>query len=95
MAIIMIPTPFRQFTDQETSFQGGAGTVLENLRALVEKYPALEGQLFDNEGNLLRFLNVFVGDEDIKSLQNEQTPVSDGTEISIIPAIVGGIFQPL
>jgi len=90
MATFIIPTPLRKFTNQQTRVSASGATVQEALNDLVLNFPDLRKNLID-EGNKLRtFVNVFVGEEDIRNLQNEQTPVSTDTLISIIPAIAGG-----
>ncbi len=63
------------------------GAVLDQLRG---RYPELEGRVFDDKGGVRRFVNVYLGDEDIRFLEQLATPVASGAEISIIPAIAGG-----
>ena len=90
MAKITIPTPLRKFTEQEKTFESNAETVDSALRELVEKYPNLKSQLFNDEDDLRSFIKVFVGDEDIKDLNEGQTAIKKETTVSIIPAIAGG-----
>ena len=90
MANIIIPTPLRKFTDNEAIIRIGGATVKDSVIELVEKYPDLSRQLLDAEGNIRKFVKIYVGDEDIATLDNEDTAVNDDATISIIPAIAGG-----
>lgn len=89
MATIIIPTPLRKFTNGEGKFETSADSVKGGIRALAEAHPDLEKHLFD-EGKLRAFIRVFVGDEDIEALDQEETAVQQQDIISIIPAIAGG-----
>jgi MoaD family protein len=88
---VLIPAPMRTFTNQQArvSIDGGA-TVGEVLAALAEQYPGIGERIFESEGRVRRFVNVYLNDEDVRSLQAEATPVKDGDEIGIIPAMAGG-----
>ena len=87
---VRIPTPLRKLTgDQEVVSAEGA-TVAEIFTSLETSYPGLGERILDEEGNVRRFVNVFVNDEDIRFLQEKATPVKDTDEISIVPAIAGG-----
>lgn len=90
MARLIIPTPLRKFTGDQSSFESKGSTVNEVIQELVTEHHGLKSQLFDAEGKLRSFVKVYVGDEDINYLQKEQTPVLNETIISIIPAIAGG-----
>lgn len=90
MAKIIIPTPLRKFTDNEKNFQANSTNVNDSLSELTSTYPTLKTQLFDDDGNLRSFIKVFVGEDDIKDLQEGETAVASETVISIIPAIAGG-----
>lgn len=90
MAKIIIPTPLRKFTDNQSSFQATASNVGAALGELTETYPGIKGHLYDDQGQVRQFIKVFVGEDDIKSLDNENTAVETGTVISIVPAIAGG-----
>jgi sulfur-carrier protein len=87
---ISIPTALRQYAGGNASVSLEADTVGALLRGLVETYPDLGRHLFSEEGKLRSFVNVYVGDEDIRYLDGENTAVQAGDEISIIPAIAGG-----
>ena len=91
MAItVRIPTPLRSLTGgaDEVAIDGGTvGEVIENLE---KKHPGVKERLCDEKGNVRRFVNIYANEEDIRFLQNLETPVKDGDEISIVPAIAGG-----
>jgi molybdopterin converting factor small subunit len=87
---ISIPTALRQYAGGNASVSLEADTVGALLRGLVETYPDLGRHLFSEEGKLRSFVNVYVGDEDIRYLDGENTAVQAGDEVSIIPAIAGG-----
>jgi len=86
---VHIPTPMRQHTEGLATVEVAATSVKTALDALGQKYPAITAKLFDN-GQVRRFVNVYLNDEDIRYLDNMQTPVKDGDELSIIPAVAGG-----
>ncbi|MEQ9439745.1 MAG: MoaD/ThiS family protein [Cyclobacteriaceae bacterium] len=90
MAKVIIPTPLRKFTDNQASVETQRDTVLGSIQSLTEQYPDLKQHVFDEQGSIRSFVRIYVGDEDIKSLKNEQTEVQENTVISIIPAIAGG-----
>jgi len=86
---IHIPTPMRQHTEGQATVEVAGTSVKAVLDALGQKYPAVTGKLFDN-GQVRRFVNLYLNDEDIRYLDNMQTAVKDGDELSIIPAVAGG-----
>jgi molybdopterin synthase sulfur carrier subunit len=91
MAIkIRTQEPFRKFLDNEPEVELAAGSISELLKALKLRYPNFAGRLLDDTGAIRGFVNVYVNEEDIRFLQNQQTPLKDGDEISIIPATAGG-----
>jgi molybdopterin converting factor small subunit len=87
---ITIPTALRQYAAGNATVSLDADTVGALLRGLVEQHPVLGKHLFGDDGRLRSFVNVYVGDEDIRYLQGETTPLKDGETVSIIPAIAGG-----
>ena len=87
---IIIPTPLRQYAGNRDAVEVEAESVHEALTDLVERHDQLRRHLFSEDGRLRNFVNVYVNEEDIRFLQNQQTPVKDGDEVSIIPAIAGG-----
>ena len=91
MAKIIIPTPLRKYTKDQNTFEVQANTVGEAVTKLTETYPDIQKHMYDDNGKLRSFIKFFVGDEDIKSLDNENTALKEDTVISIVPAIAGGI----
>ena len=91
MPKIIIPTPLRKFTGNQAAIEVDAIDIRESINALSSLYPDLKKQLFDDKGEIRQFLRIYLGDEDIKVLNNEQTPVTQDAVISIVPAIAGGI----
>jgi molybdopterin synthase sulfur carrier subunit len=90
MPQVRIPTPLRKLTgDQELVTVDGA-TIGDILTNLDKTFPGLGDRLCDEQGNVRRFVNIFVNDEDIRFLEEKATPVKDTDEISIVPAIAGG-----
>ena len=89
-AKIRIPTPLRKLTNNEEIVEVNAGTIGSAIAELQRRFPGIQERLLDDTGAVRRFVNVYVNEEDIRFLQNQQTPVKDGDEISIIPAIAGG-----
>jgi len=93
MATIIIPTPLRKFTNHEPRVDVQATTVKEAINALSVNFPELKKNLLDNNGKIRGFVNLFVGDEDIRNLQQENTVLATNSVLSIIPAIAGGSGQ--
>jgi len=87
---VRIPTPLRKLTNNEEVVEVGASTIGDAIVELQSRYPGIKERLVDDNGEVRRFVNVYVNEEDIRFLQNQQTPLKDGDEISIIPAIAGG-----
>ena len=87
---VRIPTPLRKLTNQEELVETTAATVGGAIAELQARYPGIRERLLDDAGAVRRFVNVYVNEEDIRFLQNQETPLKDGDEMSIIPAIAGG-----
>ena len=87
---VRIPTPLRKLTNNEEVVEVTAGTIGEAIDQLQSRYPGIQERLVDEKGEVRRFVNVYVNEEDIRFLENQKTPLKDGDEISIIPAIAGG-----
>ena len=87
---VLIPTPLRQYTGKKESVVVEAKTVGEALRNLTSEYGDLRRHLFTDDGKLRNFVNVYLGDEDIRFLQKDQTPLNDKDVLSIVPSIAGG-----
>jgi adenylyltransferase/sulfurtransferase len=90
MAKVLIPTPLRQFVGKQNEVTLPGGQVSEVLSALTAQFPDLKKQIYNDEGKLRSFVNVYVNDEDIRYLSKDSTPVKDGDTISIVPSIAGG-----
>lgn len=87
---VRIPTPLRKLTNNEELVEVNANTVRAAIAELQTRYPGIKERLLDDDGSVRRFVNVYVNEEDIRFLQNQETPIKSGDEISIIPAIAGG-----
>ena len=90
MAKILIPTPLRQYAEKRDSVELSGATVGEVLSALTTQFPDLRKQLFNDEGKLRSFVNVYLNDEDIRYLKKDATPVASSDTLSIVPSIAGG-----
>ena len=89
---ILVPTPLRQYAGKQSAIDVQAATVGEALSALTSSYPDLRKHLYSDEGKLRAFVNLYLNDEDIRYLQQDQTAVKDGDTLSIVPSIAGGRF---
>src|ERR1700756_537916 len=90
MAKILIPTPLRPYTDKQDTVDAAGATVGELLADLTRRHSGLKAHLYNEQGKLRSFVNVYVNDEDIRYLQKEQTPVAAGDTVTIIPSVAGG-----
>ena len=90
MAKLIIPTPLRKFTGNQSSVETSEGTVELAIKGLASSFPDLQKHLFDADGNIRNFVRIYVGEDDIKALDNHQTKLDDNSVVSIIPAIAGG-----
>lgn len=90
MATVNIPTPLRKLTEGKEVVTIGGATVRELIENLEASHPGLRARLLDEKGQVRRFVNIFVGEEDIRFLKQLDTPLADGTAVSIVPAIAGG-----
>ncbi len=87
---VRIPTPLRKLTNNEELVEVTADSIGGTITELQTRYPGIKERLLDESGQVRRFVNVYVNEEDIRFLQNQATPLKEGDEISIIPAIAGG-----
>ena len=87
---VRIPTPLKKLAGEQDIVLANGNSVGEVIQWLTETYPGLKERLKDEQGEVRRFINIYVNDEDIRFNQNLETPVKDGDQISIIPAIAGG-----
>lgn len=87
---VKIPTPLRRVTGGVAQVDGDGATVRDLIEDLERRFPGLRERICDDGGELRRFVNVFVGDEDIRFLDGLNTKLGEGAEVSIIPAVAGG-----
>ena len=88
--LVRIPTILRSYTGGAAEVPAPEGTLREVIAGLDTAYPGLGGRILDEGGQLRRFVNVYVGDEDVRFAQGLDTPVSSGSRVSVIPAVAGG-----
>jgi sulfur-carrier protein len=94
MPTIKVPPVLRQQTDGEAEVSVAGATVGDVLRALAERYPQTRDQLFSPEGELNRYVNVYLNDEDVRVLDGLDTGASDADTVVILPAMAGGTAAP-
>jgi adenylyltransferase/sulfurtransferase len=90
MTTLKIPTPLRAYTSGQSEVNVAGAKISEALTDLMTQYPALKPHLFNDGGELRPFVNLFVGESNIKDLQGVDTPIKDGDRIMLIPSIAGG-----
>ena len=90
MVQVKIPTPLRKYTGGAGGVEADGGTVASLVDDLDRRHPGIKERICDESGQVRRFVNIFVNGEDIRFLQNLDTPIKDSDEISIVPAIAGG-----
>jgi len=88
--LVRIPTPLRAVTKGHAEVQAKGDTIQDLVADLDRQFPGLRERLIDEAGELRRFINIYVNQEDIRFLQSRQTALKDGDEVSIVPAIAGG-----
>lgn len=93
MATVFIPTPLRKFTNNSAKVEIEAENVAELLEKLSSEFPPLKNYLFTGEGEIPSFLNIFVGEDDIRNLEDKHTKINSSSSVSIVPAIAGGSNQ--
>jgi sulfur-carrier protein len=87
---ILIPTPLRSYAGGQSAVEVPASTVGEAVEALFASHPELRNHLYNDQGKLRAFVNLYVNEDDVRYLQHEHTPVADGDTLSIVPSIAGG-----
>lgn len=92
---VRIPEALRKLTSGADLVKVEAGNVRDMIAALDTKHPGLKERICDEQGNVRRFVNIFVNEEDIRFMQNLDTPLAAGAEVSILPAIAGGSSKPV
>ena len=87
---VNVPTPLRKLTNGDSEVSVEASTVGELITNLDSEFNGIAGKLLDEKGEIRRYVNIFVNDEDIRFLEGKSTPLKDKDEVSIVPAIAGG-----
>lgn len=90
MATVYVPTPLRRLTGGQTKVEVPGNDVGSIIQAIDAQYPGVADRLLDDDGNIKRFINVFVNDAEIRGLQGLHTPVGENDRVSIVPAMAGG-----
>ncbi len=89
MVNVKIPTPLRKFTNQQGEIQAQGNTIIELIENLEKDFPGIKQRLLDEKGEIRKFINIYVGEEDIRFLQGKETKI-EGKEVFIVPSIAGG-----
>lgn len=87
---VRVPTPLQKLTDGKSEVECSGKTVIQLIDGLEKKYPGIKDRLCDEKGEIRRFINIFVNEQDMRFLKGKNSKIKDGDEISIIPAIAGG-----
>ena len=87
---VLIPTPLRKYTNDQEMVSAEAGNISSMVTDLERQFPGIGARITDEQGEVRRFVNVYVNEEDIRFLQGKDTELTDGDNISIVPAIAGG-----
>lgn len=90
MALVRIPTPLQSLTGNQGEVNASGSTVSELIDNLESNHAGIKSRICDDEGNIRRFVNIYVNDEDIRFLDGKNTAIADDAEVSIVPAIAGG-----
>jgi molybdopterin converting factor small subunit len=90
MPVLRIPTPLRPYTNGQTNITVAGSNVSEALSDLTTQYPTIKPHLFNESDELRPFVNLFLGENNIKDLQGVSTPITDGDKLMLIPSIAGG-----
>ncbi|HEY9619663.1 MAG TPA: MoaD/ThiS family protein [Crinalium sp.] len=87
---VLIPTPLQKFTNEQPTIECSGATIAELLDTLDQNCPGIKARLCDEQGELRRFVNFYVNSEDIRFLDGKNTALTEGDEVSIVPAVAGG-----
>ena len=93
MATVLVPTPLRRLTGGQSKVTVEGQDIGSLIQAIDQKFPGIAEKVLDGDGNVKRFINVFVNDSEIRTLQGLQTPVRESDRVSIVPAMAGGQDQ--
>jgi molybdopterin synthase sulfur carrier subunit len=88
--VVRIPTPLRSLTKGSAEVQATGGTVIDVIADLERQYPGMKDRLVDDGGEIRKFVNVYVNQEDVRFLDGDRTALKDGDEVAIVPAMAGG-----
>ena len=88
---VRIPTPLRKLTNGESEVEANGADISQLIDDLEKNYPGIKGKLCEDNGNVRKFLNIYLNDDDIRFMDSLATEVKDGDNVSLIPAIAGGI----
>jgi molybdopterin synthase sulfur carrier subunit len=87
---VHIPTVFRKYTNQQSQVEVEPGSLAEVVQQLDSRFPGFKSQVLDDRGELRRFVNVYVNDEDVRYLERLETKASEGDSVSLLPSVAGG-----
>ena len=87
---VRVPTPLQKLTHNKTEVKANGANIKELIDDLEKNFPGIKERICDETGKIRRFINIYVNEEDVRFLQRDETPLKDGDEVSIIPAIAGG-----
>jgi molybdopterin converting factor small subunit len=90
---VVIPTPLRQYAGGQKTVTVSGATVGQALEALTATHPDLKRHLFGEDGRLRSFVNLYLGEEDVRYLKQDETPLTDGATLSIVPSVAGGVNE--
>ena len=88
--LVRVPAPLQKLTKNQGDVKASGANIRELIENLEKEFPGIEERIYDGTGKIRRFINIYVNEEDVRFLQQEETPLKDGDEVSIIPAIAGG-----
>ncbi len=87
---VRIPTPLQKLTQNQAEVKANGANIRELIEDLEKNFPGIKERIYDESGEIRRFINIYVNEEDVRFLQQDATPLKDGDEVSMIPAIAGG-----
>ena len=90
MATVYVPTPLRRLTSGQSKVDVDGATIGALIQSVEAQYPGVAEKVLDGDGNIKRFINIFLNDDEVGSLQGLETPVGENDKISIVPAMAGG-----
>jgi molybdopterin synthase sulfur carrier subunit len=91
--LVRIPTPLRSLTKGNAQVEASGSTVIDVIADLERQYPGLQDRLVDEGGEIRKFVNVYVNQEDVRFLDGDKTALKDGDEVAIVPAMAGGVQE--